>query len=619
MKAFVFLLTVFGFVYLSSAHAQGKSCFSQMLEINSQWRYHQTDCPNESAQFDTDLDAIQAHLFLVVQSLSKNTPQALSKNQRDQRKKLLNALQEYAQAKVFPTNLYHAYRRPYFVDDFGVHCAVGYLMKESGFSDLVAQIRTFENYAYIENIQSPGVAEWAEEHGFTVDDLKWIQPGYLPAAHNVAPIGNGTNGPIRKMMANGSQGMVFSGVFDTLDLLPCMNIGVFKDNQLSCLGNGLHGLVSDIATNSGVIYAFGQFYHEDLTYSIAVFKEGQWEFENIPSREGAFASSGFVTGFISPIYEMAINHPENDSVQEIWRRYNDGNWMKQAVLQGFVNKIGQAYLDMNAINVYVGHFSQVTIFDYSGEILDTLSTNNVLFHTHSTGWYGLEISAVSDTINTFRGVGNQIFFGGTSSLDSNSTGVVLSRFLNNVVQPVLTMSSFGISDSIVVVNAIEYDPATARLCIGGKFNIPTTFSYYGNNLAYLNTNTNDLLTIGYFDKPVHALLRYNAVINFGGDFTTNVYTSPINHLAKVGPHLGLEENPEENPIHVFPNPSSDLIQVSGINTSSPFQILDLNGRVVIHGSVEESSTIDLTDLASGVYLISIKTNQGTFSTRLMKQ
>ena len=85
------------------------------------------------------------------------------------------------------------YEVRYFIDDFGVHCAVGYLIEQSGNGDLALEISEKFNYNYIEDIPSSKMLDWAEKFGFTVDELKWIQPGY-PPVQTLNQLGNGTNG-----------------------------------------------------------------------------------------------------------------------------------------------------------------------------------------------------------------------------------------------------------------------------------------------------------------------------------------------------------------------------------------------------------------------------------------
>jgi len=270
--------------------------------------------------------------------------------------------------------------------------------------------------------------------------------------------------------------------------------------------------------------------------------------------------------------------------------------------------------------VLAGHFNEAIILDYVGDTLYIVQTNNVLFRDYLYNWSGIEGNVVSDTIKTFIEVGGQLYFGGSASLSSNSSGVVLSRYMNNVMQPVLTTNSFYfLNDPTVSINAIGFHPTNNRLCIGGDFLYFPSMGSFSRNLAYYNALSNTISSLAMLDKPVNTMAWHNATINFGGDFTTNLTNIPVSRIGKIGPHLSLDEHHPENPIQVFPNPTGDVIHVSGINSSSPYQMFDLNGRVVLEGTVHESSTIDLSGLLSGVYVLQVQLESGVVSSRIVKQ
>ena len=91
----------------------------------------------------------------------------------------LDELREYRLAGEFPLNTRHPEARtPYFIDDYGTACAVGHLMIESGAEELARQISRDENYAYVMEIQTPGLARWIESSGITAEEAAWIQPAY---------------------------------------------------------------------------------------------------------------------------------------------------------------------------------------------------------------------------------------------------------------------------------------------------------------------------------------------------------------------------------------------------------------------------------------------------------
>ncbi|PHR44771.1 MAG: hypothetical protein COA32_14230 [Fluviicola sp.] len=615
MKSIVFLLLViWPFLFFSNTSNE-ESYFNQLCQINKQWLNHEQDSPNAEVYFKTDEDAIQAHLFLVCNSLTKNTPSDLSDNQLESRLQLIQILREYAREKVFPTNLYHVDRTPYFVDDFGVHCAVGYLMSESGSKDLVAEIRANENYSYIADIKTPGVSEWAFEHGFTVDELKWIQPGYLPSPDAIGPIGSGTNGPVNKVVQNNYNGeLVLAGKFDSLDLEPCLNIGVYDNNQLSCLGAGISGKINDVTIKGGNVVAFGELDFQGQIYTMAIYDNSQWNYMNIPSREGAVATAGFSGGIG---FEVAINHPTVQNAQEIWIQSNSGNWEKELTLNGIVKKIGTSVFG----RVFVGSFNEARTYDDQGAVNDTVFTNNVFFREHygNNDWNGISGVDISDTVNTFVGINNQIYFGGTASNDGSSSGVILTRYLNNTLQPLLFAYSFSGNDP-VSINALDLIQTDGSLLIGGNFLYVPMVGTGGKNLGVYNVYSHSMSYIAYLDKKVNGAVFRNGQIYFGGDFRTNLSSTELNHLGKYDTTAEVDNNSLNNKLKVFPNPFTDVIKIEGLTSKYTFQILDGSGRVVREGIISSNdSSIQLGDLTSGFYLFNLKSEKGIISKRLIKQ
>ncbi|HVL02612.1 MAG TPA: CFI-box-CTERM domain-containing protein [Dongiaceae bacterium] len=125
---------------------------------------------------------IQHHLQFVHDQLGANTPQDLTLSQRRNRRQVLSVLQNYLDQGVFPQHddsaLHH--RQPRFIDHRGVHCAVGFLARETGDERWGEWINANFEYAYVPEIDSPELLDWAQANGLTVRDCALIQPTYLP-------------------------------------------------------------------------------------------------------------------------------------------------------------------------------------------------------------------------------------------------------------------------------------------------------------------------------------------------------------------------------------------------------------------------------------------------------
>jgi hypothetical protein len=58
------------------------------------------------------------------------------------------------------------------------------MMISTGHRSLAEQISRENNYAYLEDMHYPEIEKWAEDFGFTLKELMWVQPNYGP---NCAP------------------------------------------------------------------------------------------------------------------------------------------------------------------------------------------------------------------------------------------------------------------------------------------------------------------------------------------------------------------------------------------------------------------------------------------------
>lgn len=72
-------------------------------------------------------------------------------------------------------------------------------------------------------------------------------------------------------------------------------------------------------------------------------------------------------------------------------------------------------------------------------------------------------------------------------------------------------------------------------------------------------------------------------------------------------------------INLYPNPATYLATISGLPYEFALNVYDLSGRLVI--SQENNNEIDISYLESGVYVVDVRTNEGSplYSTKLIKE
>lgn len=142
-----------------------------------------------------DTADITLHLAEVADVLRAETPADLPPAARARRLELLDVLEGYAWARSYPRHrgpvpeggrrvapprayVAPAAARPRFIDDGGVHCAVGYLISVDD-PALALAVEAADPFGYVLELQVPALGEWAAAHGFTAEELAWIQPSYV--------------------------------------------------------------------------------------------------------------------------------------------------------------------------------------------------------------------------------------------------------------------------------------------------------------------------------------------------------------------------------------------------------------------------------------------------------
>ncbi len=149
-----------------------------LLDVNSEWQHiAHVPLPLKSSPQNHE-EKIDYHLDNVIDNLSKADVANLSAKQKQNRLTLVKTLQQYRQLSVYPKNEHIAKRNPVFIDNYNTHCAVGYLMQQSGYEALAQDIAAIENLAYVKEIKTAGVQEWATTFGFSINELALIQPEY---------------------------------------------------------------------------------------------------------------------------------------------------------------------------------------------------------------------------------------------------------------------------------------------------------------------------------------------------------------------------------------------------------------------------------------------------------
>jgi hypothetical protein len=113
-------------------------------------------------------------------------------------------------------------------------------------------------------------------------------------------------------------------------------------------------------------------------------------------------------------------------------------------------------------------------------------------------------------------------------------------------------------------------------------------------------------------------------ISFSGNATATPNTSSTtavldNFVARASATdtlLSLDKNNTVITANIYPNPATDILNVSGVEGVTSLVINDINGRTI--KTVNDASSINVSDLNTGVYFVNINTENGNITKKFMK-
>lgn len=589
---------------------------NQLETVNELWSHKEIPLERLPQTLSNDDDLVQLHLRLVETALQEQMPIHLTQEQHKNRERVLNHLKDYWKRKQFPMNSFHdQIRQPYFVDLEGTHCAVGYLLKETGKKKLVEEIRTNHNYAYIPEMLTayPELGEWAQNNGLSQEELRWIQPNYTfePVDQEMKSLGNngGTNGTVYSMEVSPDGSLLFiAGAFTEVDGHQANSIIAWDGEDWVHLDNGVEGVIYDMHIHNDRMHIAGNFklFGSSEYSSIAYWNDTEW----VPLQ----------TGYTGDIYKMET-------------------------YQGRLH-IGGGFQYLN--NEEMPHLA------YYDELSGKWSNSSFVLEG---GILVLHpgIFSVDDTVRSFIVYEDQLFVGGQFSMTSPYTthpNVIkqevqnFGRWYGHLWLPTAESKTAQIhhmeqiGDSICIFGAVdtllptysfaeyymdeEIDWFQMRLSfldnglppfIDGFVQHHGALYYYGDVKTY-----GGMITIrgygfaeyrgrrnGLFDGRVRAAASFQDNLYFGGDFTS-AFEEPLAGLAYSdwqGIFVNTETDPEAE-IHFYTAQKSLYLELGDYSMLSVLQIYSMSGQLLKTIEVRDQKVIDLSSFSNGIYAFHIR-------------
>lgn len=577
--------------------------FRHMTEVNAQWQRMNPAVATDArpVHFANEAGRIAQHLHLVAGYLRAHTPNGLAPSALANRNDLLNDLDAYADRGVFPQNHVLPYRNPVFIDPAGTACAVGQLMIESGHRDLAESIDHEQELAYVaELLDSPKfsgpLSAWAAEHGFTGDELAWIQPGYPPATEWSA-LGGGTDGPVRVLLKLPGGSLVVAGTFTSAGGVATQNVALWTGTGFQPLGSGVSGTITCGAVKGNDVYLGG--YNLNGIHDLARWDGTQWSFSTV--FQGKFPQV-FALHVLDDVLYAAGETQGFAGADEYVTRLTGGTWEP---LPGMFNAPVRCLGSRNGQLVAGGMF---TAMADGGPIVQHVA----FFGT--SGWEqlgdGLDgpVNALANAEDGTLLAGGAMYNGSTPLFGLARIGTGPGASWQHLLPNLGNYIGMPSSPDLAEVRTLAADGA--GVWAGGSFTV-SQGTLIGNHLAYCNGVPDEFEPAAFFNEPVNAMVPafggtgvQDLVV--GGDFT-NGSSGPAPYVAYATIGTGMDAPAAAPTLTLFPSPAQDELNVvleRSFTRSAWIEVLDAQGRTVQrHTLAGRSTTLDIRALAAGQYSV----------------
>lgn len=601
---------------LLTAAQAGEARGASNLDVNPFWSSFSIEEGQQETSSLRFEDAITQHLLSAISHLEKNTPAGLSAGQLSMRHSLLNKLRAYAVNQAFPQNTYLNYKNPVFIDSYGNHCAVGYMMQASGNEMLAQQIAANYNLNYISQIPASLTEKWAADHGFEAKELALIQPGYIQVYESLNSPGAGLPGTVNDLyLTNGYQGLLYAaGNFnyqeDDFSTGPILNIGAFNFSTglWEPLDDGLNGEVQVLfQSSSNGLIAGGTFN-----------ASGQITLGNIASWNGSsWSAMGSLNGMVTSLAEY------NGEI------YAAGAFSHFSVGNSFQNIA--KWDAVNQIWVSTGISFNDTVFTL--EVIDSIlyiggkfTHNGIANANFICGFNGtnpLPLSGgVSGPVHAIVKFNEQIYAGGSFIYNSQYFALKSYNFLSDTWTEVIDPQTFSYnynvqSYTINSLKTISNGQGPGQLLVGGNFIHAPQMNMYQACKNFIR-----MTGPGYFmgENSLNAPVNDIEVIDNGyfvaGDFTVDGNGDVANHIGFTLPTYTSVEDAQETEVAVYPNPASEQVsvQISNGVEIKEIALISTEGKTIPVSWTAAGAYVSFSaaNIPAGIYIARFLTNTNEY-------
>jgi len=200
-------------------------------------------------------------------------------------------------------------------------------------------------------------------------------------------------------------------------------------------------------------------------------------------------------------------------------------------------------------------------------------------------------------------------------LDANTVaGGDISASLKDTSTWYLNDMSSLVSSALYTVTAADVSQGYADVVFDQVYNAAPN-AYYACAELYSNGNTNDIIIID--DETVTQPNGASMIYIPGDQVYTNGAAIGVRMLMGDQWGAGVDENTLAG-VSLFPNPSTGIVTISNNNNfAGEVAVYDMLGKVVATTTLNGVTTLDLTGNGTGVYIVKVSSDNGSFIERVV--
>lgn len=569
MKKNILILFFFLLSFPALLSAKAINLYDKLQEVNAYWA-KQTDVPQELYQLPAitnEKEAIRTHLRYVEAILNQRNVTHLSAIEQANRKQNLAILHRYWQEGNFPINDVLPYRNPIFIDAYNNFCAVGFIIKETGNEAISREIQGRQNFAYVKDIKCEKLNVWAKDCGLTLEELAWIQPGYMP--NNTAnKMKNGLGGPVRDLYLTQSGEITAVGDFNS-DASTWYAGFAGWDWLAECLGtNGTIFAIERWGGNWIFGGDFTQINGQNIS-QITMINANTWQPE----------SMGNINGVVKDL--LLFNNELYAAGTFGLAKWDGTTWQNLGTCNGEAKTL---FVWNNQLLVG-GDFTQI----------GGLNTSNIAIYNGAT--FNPINQGVMAIVNDMEVFGGKLFLATNANPTTQNAEYI---WLDN--------GTWFSADSYCNGNFYSLAADGANLYIGGDFTYMPMVGTFGNHLVRVQMGTNQPYCDGYalFDAPVYTVGITANQLFVGGDFKSDSINDSLNNITYFALPLTSIKNPlQAEKLSIFPNPTKDKVNIKH-KMNTEIVLFDMAGKqisVEIKSISATESEVNLANLPKGIYIV----------------